>query len=55
MLSPGKLHTCKDFFDMLPPSNKNFHINIEPLVDKSNNNKMLNYTEEELEFIRKMR
>ena len=54
-MAPGQLHTCKDFFVMLPSSNKNFHINIEPLVDKSNDNKILDYTQEELEFIRKMR
>lgn len=55
MLSPGQLHTCKDFFDTLPQSTENYHISIEPLVDKSNNNKILDYTEEELEFIRKKR
>jgi|TARA_B100000780_G_C21110925_1_gene448928 sulfatase maturation enzyme AslB (radical SAM superfamily) len=55
MLSPGQLHTCKDFFDTLPQSNGNYNISIEPLVDKNNNNKILDYTEEELEFIRKKR
>ena len=55
MLSPGQLHTCQDFFDTLPKSNKNYNVSIEPLVDKSNNNRILDYTEDELEFIRKPR
>ena len=55
MLSPGQLHTCEDFFNTLPQSTDNYRVSIEPLVDKSNDNKMLDYTKAELEFIRKPR
>lgn len=52
MLVPGRLQECKDFVNRIPPSKGNYKINVEPLVDKTNNNKMFNYTNEELEYLR---
>ena len=52
MLVPGKLQECKDFIDLLPSSKGSYKINVEPLVDKTNNNKIFYYTDEELEYLR---
>lgn len=52
MLVPGKLQECKNFIDKLPSSNGSYRISVEPIVDKSNNNTMLEYTDEELEYLR---
>ena len=52
MLVPGRLQECKDFINLLPSSNGSYRINIEPLVDKANGNKILDYTQEELEYLR---
>lgn len=52
MLVPGKLTECKTFIDLLPKSQGSYRISVEPLVDKSNNNKILEYTQEELEYLR---
>lgn len=52
MLVPGKLEACRTFINMLPKSQGSYRISVEPLVDKSNNNKMLEYTQEELEYLR---
>lgn len=52
MLMPGQLEECKSFIDKLPPSQGGYKISVEPLVDKSNNNKILEYTQEELEYFR---
>jgi hypothetical protein len=52
MLVPGKLDECKSFIELLPPSHGEYKISVEPLVDKANNNKILNYTKEELEYLK---
>lgn len=55
MLIPGKLEECKKFLNLLPKNNEVYKLTLEPLVDKSNNNKILEYTSEELKFIRETR
>lgn len=53
MLIPGTDPGVIDFISKVKEINTdNFYINIEPLVDKSNNNKIYDYTEQELRFIR---
>ncbi len=52
MLVPGKLEECKSFIDKLPPSQGGYRISVEPLVDKANNNKILDYTDEELTYLK---
>ena len=53
MLLPNSPKSTIDFVSKVKEINTdNFYINIEPLVDKANNNKMYNYTEQELKFIR---
>lgn len=52
MLVPGKLEECKNFINRLPNSQGLYRISVEPLVDKSNENKILEYTQEELEYLR---
>lgn len=52
MLSPGGLDACKKFFDLIPKPNGNYRYSIEPLVDKLNDRKILEYSQEELDFIR---
>lgn len=53
MLMPNSPKSSIDFISKVKQINaENFYINIEPLVDKANNNKMYDYTEQELRFIR---
>lgn len=53
MLMPGSDSNVIDFVTKVKDINaSNFYINVEPLVDKSNNNKMYEYTDQELKFIR---
>lgn len=53
MLIPGGLDKCKNFVNLLPERTSNFKLSIEPLVDKNNDRKILEYTQEELEYIQK--
>lgn len=55
MLVPGKLQECKNFINQLPGSKGSYKINVEPLVDKNNNNKMYSYSAAELEYLRQPR
>lgn len=53
MLPLGGLSRAIDFSNDMPNGSYQFKFNIEPLVDKGNNNKLLDYSKQELEFIRR--
>lgn len=53
MLKPGSTSLRNFALDLYNYEHLGLTVNVEPLVDKSNNNKILDYSNEEIDFIRK--
>jgi sulfatase maturation enzyme AslB (radical SAM superfamily) len=51
MLKPGNLDQYYNFLKACPPRDANFIIEVCPLVDRNNNNKILSYNKSELQVI----